>query len=194
MPPLFYACTAETKRKGRCQNDAQVEGRCLDHPTAPRASQPDMIQVELHVNLEQSQGLELGGIPRRGIYEGIPPKSTQVFGAYGLARVQISHAVQEMRENGYGAEEPSLLQRDETMDILVLPFSRTSSSRDIPAGVEQFLCVTWGYCKVLVAPNSEDGRVIHIVNCAHKLSFPPLYELSFEEGLWGVKEPSETRP
>lgn len=193
MPLLFYACTGETKKRGRCQKDAQIEGRCLDHQTGPRAPLPDLIQLELHVNYRQSQGLELSGIPRRGVGTGTPFGSSRVFGPYGLARVLIHSAVQEIQGSGYGIGEPGLLQRDEKMDILVLPFSRASSSSHLSADVEQFLRVTWAYCKVFVAPTSEDGQIFHVVTCAHQLAFPPVYELSFEDGLWGAREPSETK-
>jgi hypothetical protein len=184
---LFYACIAKTKKGGRCQKDAEIEGRCLDHPIAQRADLPDSVEFQLHINPKQSHRLEAAGTSRAVGYE-TPQAGIRVFGTHGLARVKIFPAIQEMVQKGYALDSFFIMQRDDRMDILSITLSRDGPVKEIPPELTWFFEVNWGHCRVWAYPFNGDKKIVHIVNCAHQLSFSPMYNLFFEDGLWGAQE------
>lgn len=195
----FYSCTAETKRGGRCPNLAEIEGRCWNHASAPRASWPDVVLVQLSINLRRSQRLEeIMRFPRvlgeqtREAASYKRPFGIWVFGPQPLARVLIEPSIEEMAHEGYSLEDPYLAPRarDGEMDILTLPFLRgTGKRRELSEEIAEIASFTWGYCKVRVNSPNQAGRVTHTVICAHRLAdFPPVFSLHFNEGLWQAQD------
>ncbi len=215
-----YACVAGTVGRARCRNAATKEGRCHEHPAAALAPAPDVVLVKFSVNLRRAEELVEVGIPVREVNwqerdrshvahaeahdrqshryrENVADSGVPVFGTEGIADVAIARAYRELNQE-YGLRDVHLLpHRNNRMFVLVLVFEKgaatISPSTEAAVLLARILNSTYGFVHVWVNPPQADGRVVHTVNCSHRMDSAPkclllLNNEWFDAPLWDAEE------
>lgn len=213
----WYACTGATDFQGRCRNQATSGGRCVEHPDALRAPEPQVVLLKFNVNSQRGQELEVAGIPRKAAdwlsreekhvehardnrreayrFRDVADSGVPVFGKQGAMAVQVLPAWQELSVAGFHLRDIHLVsRRDGKMDILVMSLAKERESA-APSSlaaqlVTNILASSWEFVHVWANPPQKDGAVVHTVNCVNRQpdqKRPNL--LQFQDGLWGVSAP-----
>ncbi|MFY9463056.1 MAG: hypothetical protein WAP52_02640 [Candidatus Sungiibacteriota bacterium] len=214
-----YACAAATVGKARCRNAATKEGRCHEHPAATLAPPPDVVLMKFSVNKRRAQELAATGIPIRDVnwqrreqehvahaeahdrqayrYREVADSGVPIFGTSGLADVGIGRAYQELNQK-YGLRDVHLLpHRNLRAFVLVLVFERgaqaVNPSTEVAVLLARMLNSAYGFVHVWANPPQQDGKVVHTMNCRHRLDSAPkclllLNNEWFDAPLWDAEE------
>lgn len=214
-----YACVAGTIGGARCRNAASKEGRCHEHPAATLAPPANVVLVKCNTSHKRADALANAGVRVQSAdwqkreqqhiaqaqahdrqahrYRQVADSGVPVFGTEGLQDASVAGLRQELGKE-YGLKDVHLLpHRDKQVTILVLVFEKGAEAMRISPAVEALIekitGSTYGFVHVWANPPQQDGKVVHTVNCTHRLDTPAKNMLVlnnewFDAPLWDAEE------
>ena len=114
-----------------------------------------------------------------------------VFGESGIKNVSLLPFLKHLKHEGFHMGSPHIRKRNEKFDSLVIPFSEEKGelSDSAKKQVMELLNSSWEFVHIWTNPQREnDMRIVHTVNCAHRIDSEPEFGLHFVKGAWFVSK------